>query len=86
MITATMTGANGSRVIVLGVTRANLDRLIAGDLIKVEAMTHPGFPEDLNIAIFFGETERSLVEQLRPLMSDETKLVAMPRDPSSRVS
>jgi hypothetical protein len=85
MITAIATGADGRRVVILGLTRENLTRLVAGKPIHVSAEVHAGFPTDLSVAIFFGETERAITEQLAPLIGDETKVVAVPRgegDPS----
>lgn len=60
MITAIAKGANGTRIIVLGITRENVKRLTAGHPIRVSAEHHPGFPEDTVIAVVFGETEADL--------------------------
>lgn len=79
MITATATGDDGKRVIVLGISRENVNRLIEGKPIRVGAVTHPGFPEDMHIVIFFGETERTLVEEFKELINDDTKIVTVPR-------
>jgi hypothetical protein len=78
MITANATGPDGRRLILLGITRENVDRLIAQQPIHVAADTHPGFPADLSIVIVFGETERVLVEHLKPMIGDETKVIAVP--------
>jgi hypothetical protein len=79
MITATATGAHGERILVLGVTKENLERLTQGQFIRVSAETHPGFPQGLKVLVVFGETERDLVQTLQPLMSDEeTKIVVVP--------
>ena len=84
MITAMATGSKGEQVIVLGITRENINRLTAGEAIHVDAVHHPGFPVGLSIMICFGETERALVAHLKPLMSDETKVVAVPKDEHDR--
>jgi hypothetical protein len=81
MITATATGPEGTQIIVLGVTRGNLDRLVKGEPIRVTGETHAGFPADLMILIYFGETERTLVDQIKPLIGDATRVVAVPREP-----
>jgi hypothetical protein len=87
MITATATGADGKRILLLGLTRTNIDLLIAGQPIDVDAVTHPGFPSDLRIMILFGETERAIAESLQDLIDPEhTKVVAVPRDHPTRSS
>jgi hypothetical protein len=79
MITATATGEAGMRIILLGLTRENVTRLMAGEPIRVSAVHHAGFPTDLSILLCFGETERALVEQLKPLFGDDTKFIAVPK-------
>lgn len=80
MITARATGQNGEEIILLGVSRANVDKLVAGYPIHVTAETHPGFPEKLVIVLAFGETERAIADQMRPLLDpDKTKIVAVPK-------
>jgi hypothetical protein len=81
MITATATGANGQQIILVGVTRENVKRLMKGQPIHLTAASHPGFPEHLAITICFGETERSLTEELRELIGPETKVIAVPKTP-----
>lgn len=80
MITALANTPDGKRVIVLGVSRGNIDRLLAGQPIDITAESHPGFPPDLNIAIFFGETERDLTQSLQELITEETKVTVVPRE------
>jgi hypothetical protein len=80
MITAMATGDGGKQIVILGITRANVTRLLAGQPIYVDAATHPGFPTDFNIAIFFGENERAITEQLKPLIDPATKVIAVPRE------
>lgn len=86
MVTAVATGEDGRRVIVLGVTRDNLVRLMNGRPIHVEAESHPGFPADLAITIFYGASQRALVEQLQPLLNENTKVIGVPRTPPTKTS
>jgi hypothetical protein len=77
LITAVANNDDGTQIIILGITRGNLDRLVAGEPVMVRAESHPGFPPGLRIAIFFGETERDLTIALKPLIKDDTKIVAV---------
>ena len=87
MITAVTEGKNGKRIVILGVTRENVMCLtVAKQPIFVDADKHAGFPDDLTIAIIFGETERALTEQLKPLIGDATKIVTVPHGPAKPVS
>jgi hypothetical protein len=79
MITARATGEDGREIIVLGITKGNIERLQQGQPIDVRAESHPGFPEKLVICIFYGEDERALTEQLKPLLGEETKVIGVPR-------
>jgi hypothetical protein len=79
MITAMAAGEGGTRLIILGVARGNIDRLTAGQPLYVNAENHPGFPTDLKIVIFFGETEQDCVKTMKPFISDETKIIAVPK-------
>jgi hypothetical protein len=76
---------DGKRIVLLGVTRENIDRLVAGKPIRVTAETHPGFPTDLVISIAFGEDERVLTEQLQRagVIGKHTKVIGVPREPGS---
>lgn len=69
------------RVLVLGVSRENIDRLTAGRPIHLSAETHPGIPAELAIAIVFGETEGDILRKLNPLISEKTEVIAVPRSP-----
>jgi hypothetical protein len=85
MVTATATGSsNGKQIIVLGLSWENLRRLKECQPIHVDATTHAGFPEQLSILIFSGETESTMARQMRELIGPETKVVAVPRDPQQR--
>jgi len=80
MITALANGAKGERIVLLGVSRENVNRLMRGLPIRVTAESHPGFPADLVIAITFGETEKDITQQLEGLISPDTKVVGVPRE------
>jgi len=78
MITAIATGDDGKRILILGVTLENVRRLMAGDPIVVDGITHPGFPPNLAITVLFGETEGTLLKWLEAIMHpDQTKVVTM---------
>jgi len=78
MISAIATGDDGTRILMLGVTRENITRLTAGKPIRVSAMTHPGFPTDLVIAIAFGETDADLYALLKDAISKDTRITVVP--------
>jgi hypothetical protein len=80
MVTARATGENGVQVIILGLTRVNVQHLLSGRPITVTPETHPGLPEKLRVAVFFGETERACAAQLKAFITDETKVIAVPKD------
>ena len=58
------TGDDGRHVIVLGVSRGNVERLMAGKPIHVTGES-VGVPEIASILIFFGETEAAMEAELR---------------------
>jgi hypothetical protein len=62
MIKFTGDGPNG-RVYFLGLSRGNIDRLTAGQPIKVN-LADMGGPR-IEVAILFGETEQSLFDELK---------------------
>jgi hypothetical protein len=80
MITAITTGADGRRYVILGVTSENLKRLTEGQPLFLRAESHAGFPTDLAVAIFFGETERALTDAMKPFINDHTKVITVPRE------
>lgn len=85
MITGRSTGPDGQEIILLGITRGNVEELMKGRPIHVSAATHPGFPLNLSFMIVFGETERTLMDALKPVIGADTKLIAPPKAPG-RVS
>lgn len=82
MITLRSTGEDGRETIALGVTRQNVRRLVEGEPIRISAETHPGMSEKIRVLIFFGENERAITEDLKKhgLISEDTKLIAVPRE------
>lgn len=73
---------NNEDILLLGITRANVEKLIAGNLIRISRATHgEGIPEGLTIVIFFGETEREMQKQFKAsgLIGPETKVKIYPR-------
>jgi len=81
MITTRSTGPDGQEIILLGITRGNVEQLMKGRPIRVSAATHPGFPLNLSFLIVYGETERALVDALKPMIGADTKLIATPKEP-----
>lgn len=86
MITARATSDDGKQIVILGVSRENIRRLLDGQPIRVMAETHPGFIENLVLCILFGETERDIAMALKPLITESTKVITTPKDPSGQVS
>lgn len=59
-------GGEGAYVLVLGLSRANINQLTAGRPVRVRRATHgQAVPAGLTVGIIFGETERALYDQLR---------------------
>jgi hypothetical protein len=77
MITAVAKANDGTRIILLGVSRGNVTRLTAGQPIRVSAASHPGFPDDVTVMIVFGETESWLVDQMKDVIGHDTKIVGV---------
>lgn len=84
MITAIANGSDGTRIVLLGVSRGNIDRLIAGQPIRATAATHPGFPADLVVGVMFGETDAAITEMLKGHIGEHTKVNVVPgADPAA---
>ena len=82
---AGMTGTD--ELLVLGITRHNVEELLKGRPIKLTTETHgAGIPLGWTIAIVFGETEAAIAEDLRQAggLTKDTIVTAMPRDPGQR--
>jgi hypothetical protein len=74
------TGDDGTEILAMGITRQNVEYLKKGRPIRVEAESHPGFPEKLKILIFYGENERVLAESVKTVIGADTKVIAVPRE------
>jgi hypothetical protein len=85
MVISTAKGPDGDELYVLGITRANVERLLLGHPINVSAESHIGFPLQRTIVICYGETEQVIGEAMAELVGPDTKIVVQPRQPK-RVS
>lgn len=67
MIKAVATQKDGSTAVFLGLSRENVDRLLANQPIAVKLRElHPDLP-DLTVILLGGETEADIAEDLRVL-------------------
>jgi len=73
MIRARAMGTDGRHVLVLGLSRGNVERLLDGQPIRVTGES-VGIPDLASVLIVFGETEAVLEAEMRNagLISDET--------------
>jgi hypothetical protein len=80
------TRPDGRPLIGLGLSRANTERLLAGQPIAVE-LRELNLPWDGSIVLLAGETEESLGRDLRSLIGPETEVHVDPRlrDPREEV-
>lgn len=78
MITAIALRDDGARIVLLGISRGNVDRLVAGKPIRATAETHPGFPPDLVVGVMFGETDAAITEILKEHVGNQTKVTVVP--------
>ena len=60
---------------ILGLSHANLDRMRAGQPVKVD-LTELGYSGD--VVIFTGETEESMAEEMRELIGPKTVVKGWP--------
>jgi len=72
MIKFTATTKDGKRLLGLGLSHVNLDRLREGKPINIDG-TSVGI-EGLDVLIFAGETEASMAKALKPSITAETIL------------
>lgn len=55
----------GKKILLLGLSRANVERLMAGEPIKVPVLPQgSGWPQNWSVSILFGETELAIQLQL----------------------
>lgn len=77
-------GASGDELLLLGVTRRNIEELIKGHPIRLTTDTHgAGVPLGWTIVIVFGETETSIAADLKRAggIGPDTKVSALPGGP-----
>jgi hypothetical protein len=84
MIIARGTLAEGGEgdLLVLGLSRVNVGRLVSGQPIKVTRETHgDGIPANWTIIIYYGETEQAMADELKQLglVGPETRIHRDPR-------
>jgi hypothetical protein len=76
-IKAIFDNEQGKSSLIIGISRGNLDKMIAGYPMKIEV------PEDISrggeIYIFFGEDEQALVDYLKPAITENTTIHSDPR-------
>jgi hypothetical protein len=60
VIIARGSSADDRHLLLLGLSRSNIDKLIAGYPIRLRKDTHEGIPENWDLVILFGETEADL--------------------------
>lgn len=75
MVIARSYGDDGRELLLLGLSRANIDRLQAGQPIRISRASHGvAVPEHLTIAIITGGTELEIYEVLKAqgLIDDRT--------------
>jgi hypothetical protein len=72
---------DGVTILHFGLSRANINRLIAGDPILIRAEDMDPDLKGVKIGIFFGETEAEMQAMLRRegLIGPETKVTVDPR-------
>lgn len=57
---------DNSRLVLLGLSRGNVERLTQGKPVLVSRERHgPAMPDGLEVALFFGETEEAILADLR---------------------
>lgn len=81
MMIAKATRANGVEILILGLSRANVNLLLAGKPIGMKPETHPGIPDGMEICIMFGETELAMKDTLMAsaAITPDTKIIVDPR-------
>lgn len=68
----------GKRLIGFGLSRANIERLVAGKAILVD-LSEMGAGIDGKVFIFYGESETEMEAMLRPMIGPDTKLMIDPK-------
>lgn len=65
MIIARADTKDGKPLLLFGLSKENITRLMDNQPIRMQPDTHPGIPEGWSIMIMYGETEASIALQLR---------------------
>lgn len=78
MIKFTIHGNDNKTHIGLGISRENVNRLVAGKPIRVD-LAELGVTVDGGIMIYFGETERDLQQTVAEFIGPDTKVQIDPR-------
>ncbi len=74
--------AQAGDVILLGLSRVNIEKLMEGKPIRISAKSHgPMIPPGLTIGIMFGETEKDIHDELKKVgvITQETTVTRDPR-------
>lgn len=82
MMIAQMKTDDGKQFLLLGLSRENVNRLIAGQTIAITAEKHgDAIPKNMTIALMFGETELDMKRELESygVVTKETKVSVDPR-------
>jgi hypothetical protein len=77
MMLAAAETQDGKKLLLLGLSRANVERLMAGEDIKVPVLpTSSGWPQNWEVKITFGETEMAMQLHLvaSGLIDSKTKI------------
>ena len=64
MIIARGSSGDDRQLLLLGLSRANLDKLVSGLPIRLRKQTHEGIPDGWELVVVFGETEAALANLL----------------------
>ena len=66
---------DATEIIILGLTKRNVEKLIAGQPVHVRNEVHgKGIPPGWEIIIAYGETEKALFESMKPAIGPDTKI------------
>ena len=82
MIFAHADKPDGTRILMLGLSRGNIGRLLDGKPMLLKRETHgDGVPEGWEICVVFGETEQAIVDLLSKadLIAPTTRVIKEPK-------
>jgi hypothetical protein len=72
----TTTEGKESELLILGLSKINVGRLLAGKPIHIRKAVHgDGVPEGWEIMICFGNTEEDILAELRPFAGPDAKVI-----------